>query len=70
MLEPAQTGNSTFPAPLLRTPNESLVFVAFFSITKRKAALLGAQSVHYVDAGGARGWQHRRNHCCCQQHCR
>jgi len=35
MLEPARTGNSTLPARLLRTPNQSLVFVVFFAITLR-----------------------------------
>jgi len=56
MLELGRARNSTFPARFLRITNQSLVFVVFFSVTKRKAALLGAQGVHYVDAGGAGGW--------------
>jgi hypothetical protein len=37
--------------------------------TKSKAALLGAEGVHYVNAGGAGCWQHRGYYRGGQQHC-
>jgi len=37
MVELARTGNSSLPARLLPTPNQSLVFVVFFVSTEAKA---------------------------------
>jgi len=41
MLEPARTGNFILPARLLRTPNQSLVFVVFFALTAATAPSKG-----------------------------
>ena len=43
MLELARTRNSTLPARLLRTPNQSLVFVVFLAVTEAEPTSRNAQ---------------------------